>query len=375
MKLGTWSRIGGALAAILWIAGAWPATSFAAIGDKPSLESILERAESASSETRGILAKELVDLGSSIDGRLFDALVEDAARGRDFKTARPDVLLRAFVAMGPARWRPVLASRLDSAQPVSAVKAILAIEERAGYAEDLPLALYAAGLDRDGVCHASLETTLLCILLRDSAGFGTIDSTIPGVSVELRSIVVRAVEQTKKPAAAVLLARWIASRREMRSECLPHLARLSLSLDKPLSPDVIGPVRALVEDGDETIVREAVLCAGRLGDTDVVPALIRCLKEGEFGLRMDALWALRSISGLKFSEDPAEWTRWFEAESRFWADESRDSFARLVAGSKAEKMATLCAVSKLYGWRERIVAEITIALDDADTDVALLTVS
>jgi HEAT repeat protein len=37
-------------------------------------------------------------------------------------------------------------------------------------------------------------------------------------------------------------------------------------------------------------------------------------------------------------------------------------------------MATLCAVSKLYGWRERVVAEITIALDDADTDVALLTV-
>ncbi len=339
------------------------------------IESVLTRAIDKDALRTNALARELVAFGPLAERPLFDALVNEASVAPELTSARADLLLSTFEVMGTARWRPLLFGKTDAAPGAGAIRSVCAIAGRAGSAEDLPLILRAAGMDHDAECRDALIVAVTSILKRDDAGFGTIESAVLTVRPELRSALVRAVERTQMPKAALMLARWIDTRRDMRTECLPHLARLSLSLDKPLPSDVVASVRALVEDGDEVTMRDAVLCIGRLGDSDAIPALIRCLREGEFGLRSEALWALHNITGLKLCEDPISWTSWYESEADWWSRDSRVAFAMFTSGSKAEKMAVLNVVSRLHAWRDRLSSEIAIALDDPDVDVATLTAS
>ncbi|MBL8860152.1 MAG: armadillo/beta-catenin-like repeat-containing protein [Planctomycetes bacterium] len=364
------SRMIGALLVAALALGAAPARA-----ETPNVERILSAVTNPSPGSIAVIARQLVELGPAADTKLFEALAHELSLGHQEPSARTTVMLAAFELMGPGRWRTVLTSKMDAAPASSAIAALFAVSGQAGNGDDLPLMFYAAGYDPEGDHRSEFEAATTRILLHDPAAFNVVDSAVQTLVPEIRSSLVRALEKTKKPVAARLLARWIETRREMRLECLPYLSRLSLSLDRPLPVEVTGPVRALVESGDETTLREAVVCIGRLVDWDAIPALIRCMKDGDYGMRKDALWALRNMTGLKLSETPTEWSKWFESEVRWWSVESRKAFTALVHGSKADKVATLRAVNLLHAWRERAASEIAIALDDVDTDIALLTVA
>lgn len=337
------------------------------------IEAVLARARLETAAESSTLAAELLALGPRVEHDLFDAFVREIETSGRVTGPRVQTLLAAFDSLGATRWRPILFETFDAAPGLATVRATYAIVGRSGDGQDVPIALYAAKVDRESTLRAELVAAMSAILLRDAAAFGTVESVVSAVTEDLRSALVEAVERTKKPAAARLIARWIEKRPEMRRECLPYLSRLSLSLDGPFPTDIVAPVRALVEAGYEETIHEAVLCAGRLGDSDAVPALIRCLKEGEYALREEALWALHEISGLKMNENPIPWADWFESETRWWANESRRAFAALTGGTKAEKMATLADVSHLCAWRDKLAAEIVIALDDLDEEIALRT--
>ena len=338
---------------------------------RTQIEAVLARARTGNSASA--LAAELVQLAPRIEGDAFDALVREVEATHQVTGPRTGVLLAAFEALGASRWRPVLFEKLDAAAGLPTVRATYAIGGRSGDGQDVPTALYAARYDHDLDARAELVSALTAVLVRDTAAFGTAESMASAVETSLRPVLVEAVELTRKPAAAQVLARWIEKRPEMRRECLPHLSRLSLSLDGPLAPEILAPVRQLVEAGNEETIHEAVLCAGRLRDSDAIPALIRCLREGEYGLRSEAVWSLHEISALKLDEDPIPWTDWYESETRWWTKQSRGAFAALTKGTKAEKMATLTDVSRLCAWREKLAQEIVIALDDSDEEVAVRT--
>jgi hypothetical protein len=339
---------------------------------KANIAGILAQA-SAVNDTRNVaLAKQLVELGTQADSELFDELARECSVEQNRAGPRWAVLLHAFGAMNPQRWRPLLAAKLANGDKLAALAPIFAIEGRCGGAEDVPFVLQTAGFDHDGVRRTELEETLTRILLRQPPAFDAVDDAVPALPPELRLSLIRAVEATRQPRAALLLSRWIEFRREMRLECLPYLSRLSLALPKPLSPEVQAPVTALVESGDEATLSEALLCAGRLGDYEVIPALIRHLKEGEFRVRAEAHWALRTISGLKYGDDPREWSQWFELESRWWNNNSRQAFTLLARGSRAEKVEALRQVSTLHAWRDRAAAEVVVALCDDDAFIATM---
>jgi hypothetical protein len=337
-----------------------------------SIDAVLAQASAVSDARNVALAKQLVELGSSADAALFDELSKECADPRTRTGPRAAVLLHAFDAMGPQRWRPVLVAKLGAGDKPAALGPIFAIEGRCGAAEDLPFVLRSAGFDHEGARHAELEESVTRILLRQPSAFDVVDSAVTTLAPELRVPVIRAVEATRQPRAAQLLSHWIEFRSEMRLECLPYLSRLSLALPRPLPPEVLAPVTALVESGDEATLNEALLCAGRLGDYEVIPALIRHLREGEYGVRAEAHWALKSITHLSYGDDPREWSTWFELESRWWSYSSRQAFMQLARGTRVEKVEALRQVSALHAWRDRAASEVAIALCDDDAFIATL---
>lgn len=360
--------------ASLVLMGAFATTGVARADEEARIESILERAAGSDGASRVALARELAELGTGADPLLFAALAAEcaAAPAGASASARGGVLLAAFDWMGGARWRPLLARELGEGTEPGAIAAIIAISGHSGHAGDLAFLLQAGGSEAGHDQRTQLERAVTRILVRDAAAFDALEGAVGTVGAELRSAMIHAVEATRLPRAALLLARWIETRREMRFECLPYLSRLSLSLEKPLPPEVTTPVRRLVEEGDETTLREAVLCSGRLGDCEVLPALIRHLREGEYGLRAEALWALQSISGMNLAADPVPWENWLAMETRWWNEESRTVFSWLGRGTKAEKVEALRQISLLRTWRHQAAAEVVVALEDTDEEVAVL---
>lgn len=339
---------------------------------RSDVDAVLQRANGANEAQVAALGKQLADLGPSAENVLFDALALEC-EGPVRAGPRASTLLSAFEAMGPKRWRPLLAARLAANASPAVLGPIYAIECRVGTAEDVSFVLRAAAVDPEGVRRAELEQSVTGILRRNEPAFDAVDLAIPSIGPELRTSMIRAVEGTGLPRAALLLARWIEVRVEMRFESLPYLSRLSLSLEKPFLPEVTAPVRVLVESADGAMLDQAVLCAGRLADYDAIPALIRHLKDGEFGVRADALWALREMTQLQFGSDPREWSKWYDEESRWWSNQSRTAFVDLANGTRARKIEVLREVSILHAWRDRAATEIVIGLDDPDAGIAAQT--
>jgi HEAT repeat protein len=190
------------------------------------------------------------------------------------------------------------------------------------------------------------------------------------VPLSVQTSLASGVEATKRIEAATMLARWIGTRRELRLVALPHLSRLALALDKPFPEEVLQPVRALLEQGEGETLPGAIVCAGRLCDYAAIPHLVRWLRDGDAGVKSDALWSLRQISGLVFDDDASRWQSWYASESAWWDNDSRAAFESLRSGTRIEKVDALRAIAGMHAWREKLAEHVAVLLDDADTELA-----
>src|SRR6185436_11059160 len=124
---------------------------------KAEIAAILAQA-SAANDTRNVaLAKQLVELGPQADAELFDELARECSVAEKRAGPRWAVLLHAFDAMKPQRWRALLVEKLANGDKLAALGPIFAIEGRCGGAEDVPFVLHAAAFDLDGVRCTELE--------------------------------------------------------------------------------------------------------------------------------------------------------------------------------------------------------------------------
>jgi HEAT repeat protein len=86
----------------------------------------------------------------------------------------------------------------------------------------------------------------------------------------------------------------------------------------PMEED--GPaVLEVLEDSLSTPIRkQACLLLGKLRHRDSVHTLIELLKDKDRGLRENAHWGLRKITGLRLTNDPEVWEMWREIVGEDW---------------------------------------------------------
>jgi hypothetical protein len=338
-------------------------------GEAERVESVLARASAPDSPAPAVIAISLSALGPSALPAMFDALSREIAKSDASESRRAQVLLAAFEHESTAQWRPPVESAIA---PGPTALAALAVVGRCGRAPEIPIALRCAELDTTRASTAQLEQALTELLARDGAAFPALDAHMNSVPADLHVSMVRAVVAAKKVDGAALLARWAEQRPSLRCDALPRLGSLGLELKKPLPEEVLGPVRRLLSDQDPQTVSTALVTAARLDDFDAIPNMIESLHAAHPGVRSNALWALRQLSGLELGTGSAGWSNWFAMESKWWEIESARAFARLSTGTKAEKVAVLSSISRLRAWRHTLAARSAVALTDSDADTAML---
>jgi len=337
-------------------------------------EAVLSRAGGPFSADPVTLAQELLALGADAVDRSFDALANEIDRGAETSSSSPRMLVlwKVFDLAGSARWRPVVERRLNAAPTSGAISASITIVRDGGRSPDLALLLRAGQLDSAREHGDDLTEAFTRVLKRDESGFGVIEGAIPVDQPHVWPCVVAGVEGTHSPRAAHVLARWIERHKSIRAACLQYMSRLALSLPKPFPDDVVIGLRAMLERGESDTLPDLLVCMGRLEDDASIPTFLRWLKEGEYSVRQNALWALQITTRLSFREDPKAWATWWRDESSWWDHESASAFASLRRGTKAEKVAALNAIDMRRTGRHRLADEVAPALRDRDEDVACL---
>jgi HEAT repeat protein len=75
----------------------------------------------------------------------------------------------------------------------------------------------------------------------------------------------------------------------------------------------VEPVAAIMNKDENSYVRAtAALVLGDLKDTRGVEPLIEALSDESHGVRKNAAFALKRITGQNFGIDPSKWQEWWE---------------------------------------------------------------
>jgi HEAT repeat protein len=112
--------------------------------------------------------------------------------------------------------------------------------------------------------------------------------------------------------------------------------------------DTCIEVRRLLKSEDTQVKREAALALGRLQDLESVDSLIGLLKDENRGIRKNAHWALRSITGLRFPDNYTRWKVWWDKESGKHKKQRESLMFKLRTGTNEEKLEV---IDKLAGIR------------------------
>lgn len=269
--------------------------------------------------------------------------------------------------------RTVLRARLAESRSKPVALAVLAFVHVRGHARDVQLACDAVRAHAaDDVVAGAFEAALAALLARDESAIGGLGAALGAAPQPLRERFVRALEAAGGRDAAETLATWAEAHRDLRRSALARLGRLAAKLDQPHPPQIVAPVRRILESGEPDALPEAVLCAGKLEDALAIPALIALLEHFHAGVRIDAHWALRRITGLDLPPTPARWTAWYAEEETFWLDHALPTWEALASPDRGVRMKALGQVSKLRLRRHVVAGHLAPAVLHDDEAFAVL---
>lgn len=268
------------------------------------------------------------------------AVVENAGKGNGMKASDVEA---ALVALGPeatagieasldaaptSPYAPSLARALgrlsnDGALPAigrlakapkpdvrrGAAMALATVQTRAGL--DAALAMLAD--ESPMVAHAAIETVVELdgaptkLPARNEVG-RLFDR---GRNTMARVRAAQCVQRLGGPEAGAILERGLRDYDpDVRSASADALGRLG-SADEGARSDLVAMLR---DDRELEPRKQAALALGRLRERSACPTLIECLSAESSGLRGNAVWALRAISGYSFPEMPERWADWWKRE-------------------------------------------------------------
>jgi len=147
--------------------------------------------------------------------------------------------------------------------------------------------------------------------LRDPAGIPFLSIASRHPDLEVARAAAQALSVFNSPEAlAALKALLNHPAEDVRSEVMS-------GLQLQQGPEVAEMLKSVAASDPSPEIRSAALSQlGRFKEASVVAFLIERLKGGDETSRMNALGALRQLSGQRICPSPAAWTRWWEASRK-----------------------------------------------------------
>jgi hypothetical protein len=302
-----------------------------------------------------------------------------------------EAILRSELERRPAAKRAALAVLAGRAEAVRAAIAPLldsgaSTESRArglealaaaGTLEDLELAISlatsspaATGPDGEPCVDPDvldrLQACTSTLFAREPDEIPRAQARIERCPGALAPALVAALGETGTPQGLALLGELLSRGTPHASSAVAAIATAAKGLPPPFDLRVRDAVRWTLERETPEGFREAVICVGWLEDDRSAALLVDLLDHASAGVRADALWSLRRITGARIEGDRERWSRWLDAEDRWRAERLPAMLASLETGAPAERAAALNEVLRHSFPRHEIALELALRVGRLD---------
>jgi hypothetical protein len=134
---------------------------------------------------------------------------------------------------------------------------------------------------------------------------------------ELLSVLVASVGASKDPRGLAYLSEVAYWHDNLVLEVMSQVPLLGPSGDEVVDASMKVRLRPYLDESRPGPCRAAIVALTALGDTESIGGFISLLTSESAGLRENAHWALKQLTGLSLSPAPEVWTRWHQGEL-FW---------------------------------------------------------
>jgi HEAT repeat protein len=197
---------------------------------------------------------------------------------------------------------------------------------RAGRANDLPqlfeLALPAAEPALDKRMALGLERAVTALARRDARTFEQLVSLRRITRAELLPTLIDAVGEAGDPRGLAYFGELLYWAEPLALDIMSQVPRVGASGDPALDEPLCVRLRSYLAPDRPGHCRAAVTALATLADLEAIPGLIALLTSEDRGLKENAHWALKELTGLAFSATQETWSRWHQAELS-WAVRSK----------------------------------------------------
>jgi HEAT repeat protein len=183
----------------------------------------------------------------------------------------------------------------------------------------------------DGLARAATR-----LLVRDPRAFETLASLRRVTRAELLPTLVRAAGATRDPSALAYLSEVVYWNEGLILDVMAQVPLLGPSGDEAVDGALKVRLRSYLDPTRPGPCRAAVVALAALDDHDAIAALIELLACEDPGLRENAHWGLKRLTGLALAPATEPWTRWHQGEL-YWLVRSRPrEFQRLRESDPAD---------------------------------------
>lgn len=226
-----------------------------------------------------------------------------------------------------------------AAEPRLRHAALLALGH-SGRANDLmqlfELALPASELALERPMAKALERAVAALVRRVPTAIDMLVQLRRITRPELLPSLIEAVGTAGDPRGLAYLSEVLYWSEPLALDILSQIPRLGPSGDVSLDEPMRARLRVFLAGDRPGHSRAAITALTALVDLESVGTFITLLASEDRGLRENAHWALKQLTGLSFSPTVETWQRWHQSEQSWMVRSRAHEFARLQQGDAGE---------------------------------------
>jgi hypothetical protein len=285
------------------------------------------------------LAARLSRAGDAILPFLFRVLAARAVPA--LADGEPQVLSEVqehalLLAVGQLEREPVLAHVAACVPPGSEPRmrhAGLGCVGAVGRANDLmqlfQLALEPAETELDQRLAAALRRAVAAVVARDARTVEQLVSLRRVTRTELLPVLVEAVGASREARGLAYLSDVAYWHDELILSIMSQVPLLGPSGDEMIDGEMRVRLRTQLDESQPGHCRAAITALTALEDEQAIGPLITLLDSESTGLRDNAHWALRQLTGLALAPESGVWSRWHQGELYWQVRQKPREFQRL----------------------------------------------
>jgi HEAT repeat protein len=291
----------------------------------------------------------------------------DGLASQRLSIAQSELIHAGLRVAGRREALAALDRRLAGSSETSTRAAAIEVYGLFGEAKDLRTIVQLAGGAADGELDARIDTTLqqaiAAVLGRDERAFDALSAVARDRSRSVLASMLFGVGAARDARGLSFVADVLAWHAELAVEGLSQIRLMGRSPSPEVDERLAEFARESLDLTREARCRAATVALGALEDPHALPALIDLLESHSSGMRDDAAWALRRISGQDFQLARDDWALWYGDERRWYDEQMGEQSAALGTDDLAQFAAAVQVLSRHFLYRHEVAEALLPSLN------------